>query len=324
MNTPYITNIKEDDPGIKVLCPNNQYLTSTYTTDLSFPNLLPTAKSAHLFEQLTSGSLLPVGQLCNAGCQAFFDVTRMVIFFQQKKIVLIGTRKRGGLWYVDATDSITQTPNSLRNFLSTFLESSTMNATSNLILPSPTSRINSTILFTSTHTINVLDPHGLLTDRVLFYHASFGFPVISTFCKAFDAHHLISLPGHLTSLEKVIITSPFSFAVIFLFVHNSFSSPLYFTSSSASSLLCEKIDQQSRLRETEAFIQANSPWSVPGSLAEAPSFPNNLGTCGMVLPSMRAPSTGNNIALNMFPATKIGWIRERKPCFWCLVCFGFC
>ena len=115
MNAPYITNIKETDPGIKVLCPNNQYLTSTHTVNLSFPNLPPTAKSAHLFEQLTSGSHLSIGQLCDAGCEAFFDATRMVILSQQK-IVLIGTRKRGGLWYVDTTDSTTQTPNFLRNF----------------------------------------------------------------------------------------------------------------------------------------------------------------------------------------------------------------
>ena len=76
-----------------------------------------------------------------------------------------------------------------------------MNATSNLNLPSPTSRINSTISFTSTHVMNVLDPRGLLTDRVQFYHESFGFPVISTFCKALNAHHLVSLPGHLISVQ---------------------------------------------------------------------------------------------------------------------------
>ena len=84
-----------------------------------------------------------------------------------------------------------------------------MNATSNLNLPSPTSRINSTISFTSTHVMNVLGPRGLLTDRVQFYHASFGFPVISTFCKDLDAHHLVSLPDQLTSAQ-VKIYLPFS------------------------------------------------------------------------------------------------------------------
>ena len=200
MNAPYITNIKETDPGIKVRYPNNQYFTFKHTADLSFPNLPTTTKSAHLFEQLASGSLLSIGQLCDAGCQVFFDATRMVILFQQN-IVLTGTRTRSGLWYVDATDSITQTPNSLRNFPSTFMESSTMNSTSNFNSSSPTSRINSTISFTSTHVMNVLGPRGLFIDRVQFYHASFGFPVISTFYKALDVHHLVSLPGHLTSAQ---------------------------------------------------------------------------------------------------------------------------
>ena len=107
-------------------------------------------------------------------------------------------------------------------------------------------------------------------------------------------------------LEKVITTSPFASAVSFLFFRYSFSSPSEFTSSSASSLFCEKIDLQSRLSETEAFIQVKSPWNVSGSLAEASSFPINLGTGGMVLPSMRASSTGNNIALDILPATNSG------------------
>ena len=84
------------------------------------------------------------------------------------------------------------------------------------------------------------------------------------------------------------------------------SSPSALTSSSTSSLSGEQIDLQTRLREAEAFIQANSPRSAPVTLAEAPSFPIDLGTGGMVLPSMRAPSTGNTIALDMLPADNSG------------------
>ena len=84
------------------------------------------------------------------------------------------------------------------------------------------------------------------------------------------------------------------------------SSPSAFTSSSASSLSGEETDLQSRLREAEAFIQANSPQNEPGSLAEAPSFPINLGSGDMTLPAIRAPSTGNAIALNMLPVATSG------------------
>jgi len=167
---------------------------------LFFANLPPTAKSAHFFEQLAFGSFLSVGQLYDAGCQAFVDATRMVILFQQN-IVIIGTRKRGSLWYVDTTDFITQTPNSLRNFPSTFRDSSTMNVTRDLNLPSHTPRIKSPILFTSTYVMNVLGPRGLLKYLAQFHHLAFGFSAISTFCKALDTHHLTSFPGHLTSAQ---------------------------------------------------------------------------------------------------------------------------
>ena len=64
MNIPYITIIKEADPGIKVLCSNHQFLTSIHTANLTYPNLPPSAKSSHLF-RLAFGSLLSIGQLCD-------------------------------------------------------------------------------------------------------------------------------------------------------------------------------------------------------------------------------------------------------------------
>ena len=79
-----------------------------------------------------------------------------------------------------------------------------------------------------------------------------------------------------------------------------------FTSSSASSLSGEQTDLQSCLREAEAFIQENFPRNAPGSLAEAPPFSINLGSGGMALPAMRAPSTGNAITLDMLPAANSG------------------
>ena len=71
MNAPYITNIKEADPGIDVLCPNNQFLISTYTTDIPYDHLQPGSKSAHIFRKLESDSLLSIGQRCDSSCEAF-------------------------------------------------------------------------------------------------------------------------------------------------------------------------------------------------------------------------------------------------------------
>ena len=71
MNIPCITNIKEADPGIDVLCPNNQFLISTYTADITYDHLQPGSKSAHIFRKLESDSLLSIGQRCDSSCEAF-------------------------------------------------------------------------------------------------------------------------------------------------------------------------------------------------------------------------------------------------------------
>ena len=47
--------------------------------------------------------------------------------------------------------------------------------------------------------VNVLCPDTTLRDRIIFFHAVFRYPVISTFCKALD--NGLVLTGHLTSKQ---------------------------------------------------------------------------------------------------------------------------
>ena len=48
--------------------------------------------------------------------------------------------------------------------------------------------MNSTITFFAlTYCANVLEPNGILKERIQFYYAAFGFPAISTFCTVLDA-----------------------------------------------------------------------------------------------------------------------------------------
>ena len=93
-----------------------------------------------------------------------------------------------------------------------------------------------------------------------------------------------------TSFEFISF-SLLAFAVRFILSTMVVTSHSAFTSSSASSLSTEQADLQSRLREAEAFIHANSPGNAPEALSKAPSFPLNLGGSGMVLPNMRVAST---------------------------------
>ena len=81
-----------------------------------------------------------------------------------------------------------------------------------------------------------------------------------------------------------------------------------------SHLSTEQADLQSHLRETEVFIQVNSPGTASESLAEAPSLAPNLGTTGgMVLPTTRAKFTGTTVGFDILAAANSGKsVDERK------------
>jgi hypothetical protein len=67
------------DPGITVLLPDYNTITSSHTTRLKIPSLQPKTCFANIFPTLTSGSLLSIGQLCYHGCQAIFNVQAVTI-----------------------------------------------------------------------------------------------------------------------------------------------------------------------------------------------------------------------------------------------------
>ena len=96
-----LTNIKPTSRGIEVLLPNKATMKSTHTALLDIPNLPESARTTHIFPQLASGSLLSIGQLCDAGCTALFDKHKLYIF-HNGKIIMQGTRQRNKLWTMDA------------------------------------------------------------------------------------------------------------------------------------------------------------------------------------------------------------------------------
>ena len=58
MNASGIKNIQVADPGIKVMCPNCKYLTTTHTAELTHNKLHKKACKVHVFSALISGSTL--------------------------------------------------------------------------------------------------------------------------------------------------------------------------------------------------------------------------------------------------------------------------
>ena len=73
---------------------------STHTGQLDIPALPPEAKTAHIFSELASGSLLSIGQLCDHGCSAYFDKAKLYILYKGN-IIMQGSRGPTKLWTID-------------------------------------------------------------------------------------------------------------------------------------------------------------------------------------------------------------------------------
>jgi len=85
---------------IAVMLPNGQCMRSSKVTNLDIPNSSKIGNQAHLFQDLTSGNLLSVGQLCNDG----YDVTftkNSVTFNKNNQTMLTGKRRlHDGMWTI--------------------------------------------------------------------------------------------------------------------------------------------------------------------------------------------------------------------------------
>ena len=84
---------------IDVHLPDHTTMLSTVTALLPIPQLPHQARAVHTFPALGDTSLISIGQLCDAGCQANFNATTAEVYFQQK-LILTGQRnsKTSGLW----------------------------------------------------------------------------------------------------------------------------------------------------------------------------------------------------------------------------------
>ena len=79
-------------PTLKVSCPNGQHLYSSSIAQLNIPNVPANANEARVFTDLKSGNLLSIGQLCDNGCKAIFQQTKVTINNKNNQTVLEGPR----------------------------------------------------------------------------------------------------------------------------------------------------------------------------------------------------------------------------------------
>jgi hypothetical protein len=155
VNLPF-SNITPTSNGIQVMFPDGNLAQATHTATLNLPTLPQKARQVHLFKALASGALISLGQLCDAGCTAYFNATTAYIF-HQGKIIMQGSRNsatNNRLWKIDNSP----TGNSITSL--------------NAVIDKPT-----------------------ISERIKFYHASLFSPTLDTLAKALQAGYLTTFPS---------------------------------------------------------------------------------------------------------------------------------
>ena len=83
---------------IDVALPNGGLMSSTETTNLNIPGSTTQGQKAHIFNELQSGNLLSVGQLCDDGYEVKFT-KEQVNFCKNNKTCFTGKRnEENGMW----------------------------------------------------------------------------------------------------------------------------------------------------------------------------------------------------------------------------------
>jgi hypothetical protein len=73
---------------------------ATHTAELPIQELPHAARQAHLFPALSSGALLSIGQLCDHGCQAIFNVSTVEIIKNNKSTLKGHRTPTNGMWLI--------------------------------------------------------------------------------------------------------------------------------------------------------------------------------------------------------------------------------
>ena len=157
---------------ISVKLPNGTIIQNTHECYLPIPNLPKEAILARIFPQLHSASLLSIGQLCDAGCEATMNERRLNVYLNNELILTGPRNKENKMWEVTFKDTLH--PN-MPSYVSLHPN-----------MPSSVCKIvtNTT---SNTHTNQLLNNVYRLTTTssvILYLHAVAFFPVKSTWLKA--------------------------------------------------------------------------------------------------------------------------------------------
>ena len=169
--------------------PNEGITQSNTTAEVKLPHVSKEARNAHIFLSLASGSLYSVGQLCEGGCEAYFNKNICTIT-KNGKLALSGTRTGNSqLWIAD----------NIKSSNALFHDAAKVKTFAQAAEPQTT--INSSSAHSPSHAANALCPEPHLAACIVFSHATLFLPAISTFCSDIDVGLLHSLPGNITSSQ---------------------------------------------------------------------------------------------------------------------------
>jgi hypothetical protein len=95
-----VANKQRATTPITIANPNGTRMQSSHTAELDIPGLPPAARRVHIVPALKNHSLLSVGQLCDAGCEAHFTQSTVTITCDDET-VLTGNRTNSKLWHIE-------------------------------------------------------------------------------------------------------------------------------------------------------------------------------------------------------------------------------
>ena len=165
LNDARVINIHKLSQPYAIACPNGSIMHATHEGELDLPTLPAAARRVKLTSQLTSGTLISVGQLCDADCTAVFAKHWVSIFYDGSE-VLSGTRRGPNtLWTLSPKQSPTPSPPAFA------------------FAARPPRRPA------------CLPASTKAADIVAFMHAALGSPAVSTLLRALKHNYVYGFPG---------------------------------------------------------------------------------------------------------------------------------
>lgn len=119
-DTKHLTDIQPTVDGITVQMPNGTFIKSSHTGQLNLPSIPSGARTAHVFPDLKTGSLLSIGILCDHGLRAIYDKDEVSIY-NKDDLILSGKRSpQTRLWMIDLNNNTTNLTTSLNTTFSAY------------------------------------------------------------------------------------------------------------------------------------------------------------------------------------------------------------